>query len=351
MSPRMRTLREQFAPWNRQAAPRAAVGLMAVASAVTALDYLVAPKPPDLAGRIAALAGPVLFGILSVFVYQLSDRLPDAFYAGLPMFGVLAIVSSGLVTRDATAATQLFFCLPLLYAATQLRTVCAYVVAALAVVADGVLVWSLLPFVEALRDWYFATITFTVIGVLLVRARRSEQQLAVVLRQQATIDPLTGLVTRRVLDEAAQSAIAGAVGDEGSALIMLDVDRFKAINDTFGHPVGDEALVHVAAVIGANARKDAVISRLGGDEIAVLLPGCDYPTAVRRAGQIVAAISTSPLLLDGGRAPVPLSISAGVAHAPTHADDLTSLYAAADSALYIAKNEGRNRVGSLAPTS
>jgi diguanylate cyclase (GGDEF)-like protein len=130
---------------------------------------------------------------------------------------------------------------------------------------------------------------------------------------------------------------------------VIDVDEFKSINDAYGHPVGDEALVHLGMVLSASVRaSDAVVSRIGGDELAVVLPGCSLDTAVRRAEDLVAVVRASPLrLVDGTE--LAMSISVGVAHAPMHAGELRHLYVAADAALYDAKRAGRDRVRIAAP--
>ena len=107
--------------------------------------------------------------------------------------------------------------------------------------------------------------------------------------------------------------------------------------------MGDDALVHLARVLtGAIRATDAVVSRLGGDELAVLLPGCSAEVAARRAEDLVAAVRATPLPLPDGRL-LPLTVSVGVAHAPDHASDLCDLYGAADAALYAAKRGGRDR--------
>jgi diguanylate cyclase (GGDEF)-like protein len=151
-------------------------------------------------------------------------------------------------------------------------------------------------------------------------------------------------VTRRVLDDAARSALAGTDQEQGSALIMIDVDYFKSINDNYGHAVGDEALVHIARVLSRGSRPDTVVSRLGGDEMALLLPGCPAEAAVRRAEELGAAVREAPLRLKNGQS-IPLSISVGVAHTVRGGCDMETLYQRADESLYDAKRNGRGRVG------
>ena len=131
--------------------------------------------------------------------------------------------------------------------------------------------------------------------------------------------------------------------------MLIDVDAFKTINDAHGHPVGDAALVHLAGVLREQVRAaDAVLSRLGGDELAVLLPDCTARSAARRAEELLTAVRATPLALADGTL-LALSISVGVAHVPERSGDLQTLYHAADAALYDAKRSGRGRVAVAGP--
>jgi diguanylate cyclase len=162
-------------------------------------------------------------------------------------------------------------------------------------------------------------------------------------------DSLTGLFNRRSFDEAldGQLAYARRYG-RGGALLILDLDRFKQINDEFGHPVGDEAICEVARVLGENLRQTDtvaraatanVLARLGGDEFAVLLPEADAAGAEAVAERLVATLAKSPLRIDDGE--IRLGISVGVA--PFEGGGCPSakeLLAAADRAMYVAKAAG-----------
>jgi diguanylate cyclase (GGDEF)-like protein len=179
---------------------------------------------------------------------------------------------------------------------------------------------------------------------LLVLAGRRQDRLVALLESQASLDPLTGLVTRRVLDEAVRRALEAPIVNPGTALILVDIDRFKQINDNYGHPIGDDALVHIATLLGRLGRSDTVISRLGGDEIAVLLPSCTEAVARERAYEFLRTVQENPLVLADGTE-LTISISLGVAHAPKGESQLRELYANADISLYEAKRGGRGRVG------
>jgi len=163
------------------------------------------------------------------------------------------------------------------------------------------------------------------------------------LEADAATDPLTRLWNRRGFDPMLDSAIARAARTgEDIALVLVDVDHFKAINDTFGHAAGDQALVALADAVRSVIRPSDVAARLGGDELAILLSGADAAGAVRMCERLQAVIArVNPL------APRALTVSIGVADltalgrgiAPTAAK--RGLYQAADEALYAAKSAGR----------
>src|SRR6185437_7263729 len=108
-------------------------------------------------------------------------------------------------------------------------------------------------------------------------------------------------------------------------------------------PVGDAVLVHVSEVLARQTRSDTVVCRMGGDEIAVLLPGCSNENAMRRAQDLLDAVHAHPFQLEDGTL-IAVSVSIGVAQVPVHAEALNRLYTVADQALYEAKRNGRGRV-------
>jgi len=262
----------------------------------------------------------------------------------IAIIGVALVCGMNVLTRDHSAAAQAFLSFPVLWAAVNLRRAAVTLVTLVAVGLDAAVLLHLEDLDSAITDITFFGAVLVVIAVMLVRAGEQQERLIAMLQQQASVDSLTGLVNRRVLDDALTTALAGPAGNQGTALVLVDVDSFKAINDQHGHPVGDDVLVHVATVLRSVVRAgDAVLSRMGGDELAVLLPDCTPEVAVRRAGEVLEAVLASPLTLDDGTL-VEVSVSLGVAQAPEHADGLETLYAAADAALYAAKRAGRGRV-------
>jgi diguanylate cyclase (GGDEF)-like protein len=266
-------------------------------------------------------------------------------WAVCPLVAVAAIVVIDLLTEDASVSAQIFFLFPALYGASLLSRPGAVIMTAASLAGEIVVVGVQLPVGEALTDAGYVGAALITTAVLLARGSERQVELVTSLQHQAAVDPLTGLVTRRVLDEAAASALSGAVSDEGTSLVLLDVDRFKSINDRYGHPGGDSVLVQLADLLERRSRRGDVVCRMGGDEIALLLPGCSTAVALRRAQEIVLAVRGHTFALEDEV--VAVSVSAGLAHAPTDADDLRTLYAAADAALYRAKHSGRDQVVAL----
>lgn len=164
------------------------------------------------------------------------------------------------------------------------------------------------------------------------------------LRNQAIRDPLTGLFNRRYLgDVLAREFSRAARARYSIGLIMLDLDHFKRLNDTFGHDTGDAVLTEVAGLLQAGVRREDVACRLGGEEFVVALPTASLDNTRRRAEAIAAAIRN--LQLSRGDQPVgPITVSIGIAVFPEHGTTPEDLLKAADTALYRAKEEGRDRI-------
>lgn len=159
----------------------------------------------------------------------------------------------------------------------------------------------------------------------------------------ATEDQLTLLRTRRAFFADAETAIRQARQSQRAvSLIMLDIDHFKRINDTYGHPGGDAVLAVAAQRLRGALKETDVVGRLGGEEFAVLLPDCDRRRARLVAERIRRAIASEPVRLDEVRK-VPVTVSLGVTTAIAWDESLNALLLVADKALYEAKSAGRNR--------
>jgi diguanylate cyclase (GGDEF)-like protein len=160
------------------------------------------------------------------------------------------------------------------------------------------------------------------------------------LRSEADIDHLTGLANRRRF----RAALAREVErfrryGTPCALLLLDIDYMKSINDEHGHPFGDTVIRHIAQRLTQVSRDTDTAARLGGEEFALLLAGIEADKAELAAQRLLGILSGE--LVEGVRK---VTVSIGLAACPAHANSERTLYAASDAALYVAKNEGRNRV-------
>lgn len=161
-------------------------------------------------------------------------------------------------------------------------------------------------------------------------------------------DHLTGLFNRRRFEEDISQRLAEVRRRGGhGALVWFDLDNFKAINDSFGHRVGDELLQEVAHVLRDRSREEDILARLGGDEFAMLLPGASQEEAVQAAERVLSELTSIPV--RSGEHPLRVGASAGVALYPEHGDDVDDLLLKADIAMYGAKEDGRNRVTLYCP--
>jgi diguanylate cyclase (GGDEF)-like protein len=163
-----------------------------------------------------------------------------------------------------------------------------------------------------------------------------------VVEEQATTDGLTGLVNHRTFQERFSSMLGRA--DRRSfavSMLLTDIDHFKKVNDTYGHPTGDEVLRRVAVILKASARKIDIVARYGGEEFAIVLEGTDRAGAQQLAERIRQEVSQQSFASPQGAFQVTLSI--GVACYPEDARDKTEIIARADQSLYAAKHGGRNR--------
>ncbi len=163
------------------------------------------------------------------------------------------------------------------------------------------------------------------------------------LREAALRDDLTGLYRPNYFNERAAEELANCQrrGDS-TGLLMLDLDRFKEINDTWGHPVGDQVLIRVAERMRACLRVGDIACRKGGDEFIILVPGLNVERGRRLAERLLEDVWTHSVELSGGRT-IRISLSVGVALFPEHGDNWMDFWQHADEALYQAKAAGRGR--------
>jgi diguanylate cyclase (GGDEF)-like protein len=168
------------------------------------------------------------------------------------------------------------------------------------------------------------------------------------LKRQAGQDPLTGLKNRRRFEEDLRTELARSRREQTvGAVLMLDLDNFKQVNDTLGHPAGDRTIAEIARLLGDRMRATDAVARLGGDEFAVVLPRCDLDEAEEIAEAIAEAIR---LHTPSGEAAPPITVSIGIATFGPRAGDYDAVLSAADNAMYEAKRGGRDSVRVARPT-
>lgn len=167
------------------------------------------------------------------------------------------------------------------------------------------------------------------------------------LRKLASHDELTDLYNRRAMDELLkEEADRHWRYGRPAALVLLDVDHFKSINDAYGHPVGDEVLRWLAQLIRESVRKVDIPARYGGEELAIILPEMNSRQALEVAERVRRRVAACPFEMrgrDGRTLRIEVTISLGVAGLPDHGPSADALIAAADEGLYAAKRGGRNR--------
>ncbi|PWS36503.1 PleD family two-component system response regulator [Falsiroseomonas bella] len=173
-----------------------------------------------------------------------------------------------------------------------------------------------------------------------IRRKRYQERLRAELDRSlelAVTDPLTGLRNRRYVRRHLDAVLRGT----GAAVLLLDVDHFKRVNDTYGHAAGDLVLREVAERVRAHLRAADVVARYGGEEFMVVMSGASTEDACLVAERLRGAIASSPVLVDGHSLSVTASVGVASGGAGAACDDVIG---AADAALYRAKNNGRNRV-------
>ncbi|MBM2615846.1 GGDEF domain-containing protein [Actinoplanes sp. LDG1-06] len=292
-------------------------------------------RPPAyrlfVGGVLALLAADIGYAMLELTIGYSAGNIVDLGWLAMQALGGAAALHPSVSTLSTPAP-------PAAQGAAPRRRVAALAVASLMAPAVLAIEW-----VRGMPIDVPVIVTGCTVLFLLVIARLDGlvRLLAGALRaveEQATTDQLTGLANRRRFHDRWASALGESVGP--TALLYIDLDGFKPVNDTFGHEAGDAVLVAVAHRINSLVRTGDVVARLGGDEFAVILPWTDDETAEAVAGRIVEALSEP---FDTPTRPVFVGASIGVITAHSGANPDAELRRA-DTAMYAAKNNGRNRI-------
>ena len=328
------------------------------------LYLLVVLVAPPLAATVGALA--TLLGELSVrrarrtragdTASEVGRRilvlLLGAVVAHLPaavLHPLLALVAAAVVLEAGDIVTAPLVLAPItgdpplgiiaaVARASWLEEGAQYLLGVVGALATAQALWAPLLLVGPIIVVYYALARALEAQVRAEGARQEAVQAADALEHLALHDALTGLPNRTLLHDRLEHALRLVERDATAlALLLLDLDRFKAVNDTLGHQAGDALLQQVAARLQGALRTSDTVARLGGDEFAVLLPGADRDGAVQATQTLLAAL-VAPVRLEGQTVQVGASI--GVALAPAQGREAAVLLRHADRAMYVAKRGG-----------
>jgi diguanylate cyclase (GGDEF)-like protein len=316
-------------------------GLFAGGALLT-LVAMVAPHSPqsDIVGSwVVILCSAVVSGVL----WLGRDRLPRWVLFAAIAIGTL-MISSGIYIngeRDggAAALNEVYYVWPVVFAAyyfpvralvLEILLVAGCYAGMLAIIDPGPI---------AVTRWLIVVTMLAGVGGLISRLQARVDDLVSRLSETARRDVLTGLLNRRGFEERFEAELARATRAERPvALILCDLDHFKAVNDRLGHPAGDAALLRVAGILERVGRRSDTVARFGGEEFVFIVPDADAEQAHELAERARTSLERS---FAGD--PVPLTASFGTVSFPADGTTADSLLANADRALYAAKHSGRNR--------
>jgi diguanylate cyclase (GGDEF)-like protein len=306
-----------------------------------------------IAGGLAAIAGTLVpdpdtsdhGGLLLLAAACLCSaallaawRPPAAVILCLPTLGIL-LAGAAVAVAAPLASTTTYYLLPLLASAyfCSARRL-ALDLGMCAVTLAAVLALWVEP--EARTAVFIGTMIPAVcVAIVVSRLKHRLQEHVDDLRNLAETDPLTGALNHGAFGDALELALEHyREGGRGAALLLIDVDHFKSVNDRFGHQEGDRMLKLVSALLAEHKRRDDLLGRIGGEEFGLLLPGADAGVAHRVAERIRIALRDAT-----AEGPAPLTLSVGIAVLAPGLDSADALLDAADRALYEAKGRGRNR--------
>ncbi|MBO6537804.1 MAG: diguanylate cyclase [Rhizobiaceae bacterium] len=216
--------------------------------------------------------------------------------------------------------------------------------ASISLVSIFVLPWSTVVFIaeNILGPTILANFVCVFLTGHILDVQRARHESHTRLAVEATVDPLTGLANRRSFDKKGPRLVdRAAAAGQSYAMMIIDIDHFKSVNDRYGHDVGDLALQHVAKIVSSNVRHGDIAARYGGEEIVLLLFDYDRNETLRIAERIRNAIARDPVMIDG--TDIELTVSVGI-HVPSVKEPFLRAFQRADGALYQAKRNGRDRV-------
>jgi diguanylate cyclase (GGDEF)-like protein len=310
----------------------------AIALAMRALRVFVGSAPRDVMTWVLLAA---LFVLLVVFTEVQPSHVGRTIAISAAL-GIVALRAARLLHRKAPAACKLSsrvteYVFWGVAAITALRIVGTLLFPPPSTLAAG-------PFNSAVFLLYSGFIIVSTLSVMWMEIESLQSELV----RAARYDALTGLYNRGTfLEEFEREVSRCARGGPAFSLAVFDLDRFKRLNDQYGHPFGDRVLKAFAEVLRADIRKHDAVGRYGGEEFALLMPNTGKETAMRVAERVRRDLEARGITVDGKR--IEVTVSGGIATYGVEGEDWDTLLSAADTALYEAKNSGRNRVITAGP--
>jgi diguanylate cyclase (GGDEF)-like protein len=288
-------------------------------------------------------AGALILSALAVFA---GPHVPRLVLGALGPLGA-AMIGVAIATTVGYSDSAVLYMWPAVWMAFFFgRWGTAFIVGWIGAVQGAVLL-SLPAEQSSMDRWVDVVVAVLVVAVVVQSLAARNERLVSRLQDEARVDPLTGLLNRRGLEERMEAERARAARDSAPlGAVAFDLDHFKRVNDEHGHEIGDRVLVWLGALLKEEARGVDVAARVGGEEFVVLLPRADHEAGRVFAERVRLAVEAGGQASGRGRAglseALQLTVSAGVASADAPIDG-QALLAEADRALYAAKRHGRNR--------
>jgi diguanylate cyclase (GGDEF)-like protein len=302
------------------------VAIAAMAACTLFVDLRDHKSLTKIVFNAAQITASLAAGAIVLQLFGLREPITDAgqlsyrWGIGIVVSGALVFTANGLLTCIVLA----------LHYKTSLRSMMGRSFF-LSISADGALLALSPIFVVAI---HFSLMMLPLLGVTALLIYQSTQQ-ALRRAHEASHDGLTHLLNRRTFDNHLSGFLASNDDDVRGAILLLDLDGFKEINDRLGHQTGDRVLLGVADQLSRSAPESAVVARLGGDEFAVLIPDVGSDASTMAIVEQLRTELTRPIVVDGF--PLTVGVSIGLAFAPTHGRTPEDLLSAADVAMYRAK--------------
>jgi diguanylate cyclase len=337
----------EVGPHLREAADAAALTTTALHVVYPVLDAALLSFTVHLAFRTSGRSPSMVLFLAAMTTWLIADIGYVAFwhfhpFTTSPYLNAIFLLTYGLMGAAATHPTVVDLAAPATATQAPARSGRTILLLTLLVPAGTAVVVPVSGGVDALIRVVLLSLTLIAVVrrmTLTVDALRDAEEAAL---HQALHDPLTGLPNRAAFLAAVRDTLSGLSAGEVLSLICLDADRFKLVNDTWGHPAGDELIRQLAHRLTGKIRADDRLFRLGGDEF-VVIPGGATPEAAERVAQRLLTVSSEPFQLSGGQR-ITVTASVGVARVDASGErDADALMRDADIALYTAKDRGRDR--------